>query len=181
MENGQFHPALPESQHADHFSFKSQFWTTATLVSTEKAVKITYEHFNASLGAIEDVENIVYALTLEPLPPAFYARHASLNPLGFQNRTDSLIIVLLTVSYTNEADDSRVERAGREMIAGIENDARKLDLLDPFLYLNYAGSYQDPIATYGEENVRRLRAIAHAVDPEGVFRTQVPGGFKIPQ
>lgn len=150
-------------------------------MSTEGAVKITYEHFNASMGDIEDVENIVYALTLEPLPPALYARHASSNPLGLQNRTQSLIIVLLTVSYTDEADDLKVEQAGKAMMAGIEKDARKLDLFDNFLYLNYAGSYQDPIATYGEENVQRLRSIAQAVDPKGVFRTQVPGGFKIPQ
>ncbi|KAL1865059.1 hypothetical protein Daus18300_007406 [Diaporthe australafricana] len=158
-----------------------QFWATSTLVSTEEAIKMTYVHFNASLGAIEDVENIVFALTLEPLPPAFYARHASSNPLGLQNRTDSLIILLLTVSYTNEADDLTVQQAGKAMMAGIENDARKLDLLDPFVYLNYASSYQDPIASYGEENVQRLRSIAKAVDPNGVFQTQVPGGFKIPQ
>lgn len=142
---------------------------------------MTYEHFNASMGDIEDVENIVYALTLEPLPPALYARHASSNPLGFQDRTQSLIIVLLTVSYTSEVDDAKVQQVSKAMMGGIEDDARKLNLLDPFVYLNYASSDQDPIASYGEENVQRLRSIAQAVDPEGVFRTQVPGGFKIPQ
>lgn len=150
-------------------------------MSTQEAVRITYQRFNDSLADIEDVEDVVYALTLEPLPPALYARHATSNPLGLQNRTQSLIIVLLTVSYTDETDDGTVQETGNAMMAAIEDDARELGLLDPYLYLNYAGAGQDPIASYGEENVQRLRSIAQAVDPDGIFRTQVPGGFKIPQ
>ncbi|POS76992.1 oxidoreductase [Diaporthe helianthi] len=158
-----------------------KFWATSTLVSSAEAVRITYEHFNATVGDLQDVENISYFLSLEPLPPALYARHAASNPLGLQDRNQSLIILFLAASYSNEADVLKVEQAGKAMLAGIEEDARKLNLFDPYVYLNYAASHQDPIASYGEENVERLRSIAKAVDPEGVFRTQVPGGFKIPQ
>lgn len=89
--------------------------------------------------------------------------------------------MLLTVGYTDEADDATVQQAGRAMIKAIEKDARDLGLLDPYVYLNYAGPDQDLITSYDEENVQRPRAIDQAVDPDGVFRTQVPGGFEIPQ
>lgn len=51
---------------------------------------------------------------------------------------------------------------------------------DPFIYLNYAGPDQDPIATYGALNVERLRATRSRVDPGGLLTEQVPGGHKVP-
>lgn len=46
-------------------------------------------------------------------------------------------------------------------------------------YLNYADYTQDPLKTYGEENVALIRQVAAKYDPEGVFQTRMPGGFKI--
>lgn len=151
------------------------------MVSTEAVLNATYLRFNESLSAVEGVANIVWALTLEPLPPALYARHARSNALGLQDRKESLVVVLLTASYTDAADDDTIDGAGKALMEGIEEDARELDATDPFVYLPYAAEYQDPIAGYGVENLRRLRAVAEEVDPTGVFQTQVPGGFKFPQ
>lgn len=47
-------------------------------------------------------------------------------------------------------------------------------------YLNYAHGLQDPIRTYGEENVRKLRKASKKYDPKGVFQTLRGSGFKIP-
>ena len=58
--------------------------------------------------------------------------------------------------------------------------ARNMGLLHKFVYLNYANQVQDPISTYGRENVASLRAAATRYDPLGVFQRQVPGGFKLP-
>lgn len=58
--------------------------------------------------------------------------------------------------------------------------ARNMGMLHKFVYLNYANQAQDPIATYGQENVANLRAAAKKYDPRGVFQRQVPGGFKLP-
>jgi hypothetical protein len=46
-------------------------------------------------------------------------------------------------------------------------------------YLNYADSSQDPLASYGIENVKKLRQVAAKYDPEGVFQKLCPGGFKL--
>lgn len=46
-------------------------------------------------------------------------------------------------------------------------------------YLNYADFTQDPLSTYGEENVEFLKNVATKYDPDEVFQTRMPGGFKI--
>jgi FAD/FMN-containing dehydrogenase len=141
----------------------------------------TYNNWNASLASIETIPGIVWALALDPLPPSFYARHASTNSMGLPVTPDgeSLVIAQLTSSWDNEADDETVERAARALIERIERDAKELNAYEPFLYLNYAAAWQDPIASYGEESVERLRRVSREVDPKGVFRDGVKG-FKIP-
>jgi hypothetical protein len=54
-----------------------------------------------------------------------------------------------------------------------------MGLLNPFVYLNYAFQEEDPIASYGAENVEFLREVSKDVDPEGVFQRLARGGFKL--
>ena len=49
-----------------------------------------------------------------------------------------------------------------------------------FRYLNYCHGTQDPLRSYGEESLRKMREAAAKYDPAGIFQTRVPGGFKIP-
>lgn len=50
---------------------------------------------------------------------------------------------------------------------------------NPFIYLDYADKTQDPLSSYGSDNVALLRDAAAKYDPNGVFQTLLPGGFKI--
>lgn len=47
------------------------------------------------------------------------------------------------------------------------------------VYLNYADPSQDPLASYGEENVKFMKKVAAEYDAPGVFQTLCPGGFKL--
>lgn len=172
------------SKHADDLKAQQAvgqrgLFVVNTLISTEEALKATYVRFNESLQAIEKTAGIIWSLTLEPLPPQLYARHAKDNALGLQSRKKPLVVVLLSASWTDETDDATIEQAARKLSADLEQDARKLNAFDPFLYYNYAAPWQNPIESYGAENVKRLRGIAKSVDPNGVFQKQVPGGFKL--
>lgn len=42
-----------------------------------------------------------------------------------------------------------------------------------------ADRVKDPLASYGAENVAKIRAAAAKYDPRQIFQTRVPGGFKI--
>ena len=51
-------------------------------------------------------------------------------------------------------------------------------LLD-WIYINYADRSQDPLGSYGEENVKLMERVAASYDPNGVFQTLCPRGFKL--
>ncbi|KAI0404432.1 hypothetical protein F4802DRAFT_598130 [Xylaria palmicola] len=152
----------------------------STLVLTEPALKAAHAAWNASLDSIKGVSNLVWALTLEPLPPQIYARHATGNALGLTGRGNkSLIVTLLTITWTEASDDALVDEATHNLMAAIEDAARQTGDLDPYIYLNYADKDQDPIASYGAASVSWLQEVRDRVDPRGVFTYQVPGGYKI--
>ncbi|KAI0449942.1 putative oxidoreductase [Xylaria acuta] len=156
-----------------------QYWATNTMVSSEAAINAAYLRFNESIPAFASIANISFGYTIEPLPPALYARHGDMNPLGLGKNNQSLLIGLFFASWTDQVDDEQVDKAARGLMKAIENDSHRLGSYIPFKYLNYAASWQDPIASYGVESVGRLRKVAREVDPHGVFTHQVPGGFKI--
>lgn len=143
-------------------------------------IKAAYAQWEASLPSIRDVSNLVWAFALEPLPPKIYGRHAEENALGLADRSGSLVVALLTVTWTEACDDALVNDAAKKLMDAIENKAQQLGDLDPFIYLNYADKDQDPISSYGKASVDRLRAVQERVDPKGIFTNQVPGGYKIP-
>jgi len=75
--------------------------------------------------------------------------------------------------------DALFQAAGAELIRKISEYAESIDAANPYLYLNYADTTQDPLASYGAEAVDKMKAAAKKYDPSGVFQTLVPGGFKI--
>ena len=45
--------------------------------------------------------------------------------------------------------------------------------------MNYAAMDQDPIGSYGRDNVEFLKRVREIYDAEGVFAALVPGGHKL--
>ncbi|KAF4169039.1 hypothetical protein CNMCM6936_009636 [Aspergillus lentulus] len=159
---------------------KRQLSAVTTHASTVPMLNATYLRWSTSLAAIEDVPGIVWSISLEPLPPAIYARGSTMNSMGLSQASGALVVTLLSATWEDEADDGKVEQAARALFAGIEEDARKLDAVEPYRYLNYAAEWQDPIASYGKKSVEKLQQVSQAVDPKGIFKNKMPGGFKIP-
>jgi hypothetical protein len=87
--------------------------------------------------------------------------------------------VQLNPNRTSEADFAKAQALVNEWVAGVEQYARQVDGLVPYVALNYADASQDPLASYGRENVEFLRAVAAKYDPTGFFQSRVPGGFKV--
>jgi len=156
-----------------------------THASTLPILKAVYQRLQESLPSVQEIPGIMWSISLEPLPPAIYARAPpGSNSFGLSDRKpqQALVVTLLSATWTRESDDATVEQAARALFDAIESDAKKLGAYDPFVYLNYAAPWQEPIASYGPEAVDRLRQVRDRVDPKGVFTKQVPGpaGFKIP-
>lgn len=114
--------------------------------------------------------------------PTIFAIHSVKNGgnvLGL-DLVDRNVILLLFNIAVKTADEEAVARPllrsyGEQMQVFA---ASKGGLVD-WQYLNYADSYQDPLASYGSENVEKIWAAARKIDPGGVFQSKNPGGFKI--
>lgn len=72
--------------------------------------------------------------------------------------------------WTNPEDELTMLQASRKIVDRAETVAKRNGTFLDFKYSNYASRDQDPLGSYGSENVRKLRDIARRYDPDGVFQ-----------
>ncbi|KAJ5458640.1 FAD-bindingtype 2 [Penicillium sp. IBT 31633x] len=72
--------------------------------------------------------------------------------------------------WSRAEDESIILEASRKIIDQAEAVAKENGTYIDFKYSNYALRDQDPLATYGPDNVEKLRSIAKEVDPQDVFQ-----------
>jgi hypothetical protein len=88
-------------------------------------------------------------------------------------------VISTSISWSSAADDSRILAASRNFISRANATAYGQGLGNIFLYQNYAGQEQDVFASYGQENLERLREVGRKYDPSGVWQKLQPGYFKL--
>jgi hypothetical protein len=119
---------------------------------------------------------------LQPLPSYRWPigkQHGG-NVLGLDDLTNNAI--LYTAGVGIMADDAPFEEAHallKAMAADVVEFAKSVQGDMEFVYLNYADADQNPLGSYGVDNVKFLKDVAAKYDPTGVFQTRVPGGYKI--
>lgn len=101
------------------------------------------------------------------------------NALGLDPSDGPLFHVLLYMVWEDAAKDQQLNRAASEFMAAAKAEAKSRGLYNRFIYLNYAGPYQNVIPGYGNANLAKLKSIAKKYDPEAVFQTLQPGGYKL--
>lgn len=143
-------------------------------------LRAAYDAYSSSLEEVKDIKGLTWTVSFEPLPPQIYQRGAADNALGLADRSGTRVVCLLSQAWSDEADNERATAASAALVGAIEKAARDLGAHDPYIYLNYAGNWQDPISSYGGQSVQQLQELRARVDPNGVFTRLVPGGFKIP-
>ncbi|ETS77927.1 hypothetical protein PFICI_09989 [Pestalotiopsis fici W106-1] len=82
-----------------------------------------------------------------------------------------LLINLLTMGWTEAADDERMYAFADYFITEFQQAAVELGASHPYLYMNYANKGQDIFGGYGQDIKDRLTFIQKDVDPNGVFRS----------
>jgi hypothetical protein len=97
-----------------------------------------------------------------------------------QNPLANVYLVWQTyLAWEDPAQDDMMHAIGEKYIAELDEFAKSVDADNPWIYLDYAFKTQNPLASYGEENLQKMNEVAKKYDPEGVFQTMVPGGFKL--
>jgi hypothetical protein len=69
--------------------------------------------------------------------------------------------------------------AAQNIVDRSTTTARTQGLDHPYLYQNYASYQQDVFASYGKENLAKLRSISAKYDPQQVWQQLQPGYFKL--
>lgn len=104
------------------------------------------------------------------------------NPMGLSAKDGPLLIIHFQLEWEHNvtvAESNGFYGKGDEIIDDVESWGRASGVASRYIYQNYAGPKQDVYGGYGEDNLRRLRAVAKKYDPEGVFQTLMPGGLKL--
>ncbi|KAI2471612.1 putative oxidoreductase [Annulohypoxylon bovei var. microspora] len=104
---------------------------TTTFVPTEAMIRATYDVFNASLSLLQDVTGLMWAVSIEPLPPPLYKLGgADTNALGLTTQNSTLAVCLVSPSWSDAIHDEQVYDAARSLMADIEGKAKQLGVYD---------------------------------------------------
>ncbi|KAH7374575.1 hypothetical protein B0T11DRAFT_344258 [Plectosphaerella cucumerina] len=140
------------------------------------------EKYVSSLKATIGAENFMSVSILQPLPLHYgqIGLQTGGNMLRLEDLAHPAVIWDGGVVVTSNAAAFAVAQAGLyAMMDEIKTFAESVDGLVDLVYLNYAAANQDPIGSYGTENVQFMKNVAVRYDPEGFFQKRVPGGFKV--
>ncbi|KAI9640838.1 hypothetical protein NHQ30_010679 [Ciborinia camelliae] len=152
-----------------------QLYMTASFAHTPGIYNEIYSCYNSTTSIVSSVPGIGYYMILQPTPLL-----NGTNMLGLSASDQRLIIALITVSYTDSADDTIVAQAANTFFEGLAALTTKYGVNRKYEYLNYAvAPAQNPFDGYGEINKAKLQAASLKYDAGGLFQTGVPGGFKL--
>lgn len=136
-----------------------------------------------SLSASIGSENFLTAMFFQPLPTyiAEIGQKKGGNVLGLDRIPGNAILWVFSAAIAN-GDAAAVSTAQAELTAlaakmkqYTEEHASGAD----WVYSNYADLSQDPLGSYGPEQVAFMKDVAERYDPEGFWQHRVPGGFKL--
>lgn len=158
------------------------FITSVTFVNDLATLSHVHEITTNLYKTIRHVQGMEWLFAYEPLPVLFSDHSMSRggNMLGLNRTKDDLIIVQLAPRWTSASDDKVMYDAARQWVEQVKGYTQSVGKSSDFVYYNYADSFQDPIAGYGEESVQFLKRVSKKYDASGVFQKALKGGFKIP-
>ncbi|KAJ3941443.1 uncharacterized protein N0V96_008151 [Colletotrichum fioriniae] len=167
------------------FSYHNK-WLSATVKnSTEILAKAAELHAQcvAKLGATIPADGFSTMCFAQALPTLYAKRSQERggNVLGVDRLSGNCITFLAAAHIKDEGDVEDGFRILQEWYDGLIQFTKDRELLEGWLYLNYADKSQNPLRAYGEENVSKIQAVALKYDPDRVFQDKCPGGFKITQ
>ncbi|KAL9025986.1 MAG: hypothetical protein Q9180_007559, partial [Flavoplaca navasiana] len=121
---------------------------------------------------------LLYTLVFQPLPSVITSHGAanacSPNALGLDPHAGPQVLALQSIQWADANDDGIINEAARSIWAQADELAIRIGLQRKWIYLNYANQDQDPIGSYGAQNVAKLQATSKKYNPTGLFQTNVP-------
>ncbi|KAK7937857.1 FAD binding domain protein [Apiospora aurea] len=140
------------------------------------------EQVKKALGnGLDRDEGFAPMLGIQPLTRSILKEQAKRggNVMGLDEEEGPLMICSFGWEWSHESDDGSVIAGIKAVLEQSIAAAKERGLYHPFKYMNYAAEDQDPIASYGVDNVEFLKKVQNMYDADGLFRELVPGWFKV--
>lgn len=83
------------------------------------------------------------------------------------------------VEWKDAELDDTILNINQELITAIKEATMCHDVHHDFVYMNYAGEWQDPLKSYGEESYQNLQKVAAKYDPNGSLKALWKGYFQV--
>lgn len=157
-----------------------------TVANDRRIVKYLFDQqveliasLNATLG-----KNLGTMIELQPLPSYFADTSVKKggNMLGLDRDPRNKLFFALAVTLTAAESIKQQPQMLQELLATIERIkafTKSVGASEQFVYLPYAKALQDPLRSYGADNVRCMKEVSKRYDPTRFFQRMVPGGFKV--
>ncbi|KAI0377412.1 FAD-binding domain-containing protein [Hypomontagnella monticulosa] len=165
----------------------SGYWNNGYSIIFKNDVRILTKALELWMQFVEDwkaqsPDGDFICLGIVQAVPTIFSQHSvekGGNVLGLERETDNGVMFQAYLMVRGEEQNA----LGHKRTVALR-EAQKQYSVDlggsmDWVYLNYADPTQDPLKSYGEENVAYIRKVASKYDPTGVFQTRMPGGFKI--
>ncbi|KAI0118651.1 hypothetical protein GGR51DRAFT_497199 [Nemania sp. FL0031] len=158
-------------------------WQLTFSTSFKNSVKQLEDLWTLFIDSLSDVDvdGISWSLTLEPIPTTLAAATAERggNILGLDVPPEGIILTLGSFTFASEELYNAKDSAVQKLLSDIIALSKSNDVFNSWIDLNHAYRSQNPFKSYGDENYDFLKATAEKYDPNGVFQTLMPGGFKL--
>lgn len=161
-------------------------WFAITVKNDPEILQFIVDQHNAFItnwqAATGDETFSLYTV-FQPLPKILFDHGVAKggNVLGMDREKGNSVLFQVFMVFTG----AELEPTARAHLVSYRETVRARSVETgtdvDFAYLNYADKTQDPISTYGEENVAFLQSVSAKYDPEQILQTRVPGGFKLPK
>ncbi|KUI53149.1 Bifunctional solanapyrone synthase [Cytospora mali] len=158
-------------------------WFTATFKNDPRIVsKVTSLHqdlVNTLKTTIVPDGDFVSLCLLQPLPKVIV--QLGDNPMGLSRQIGDGLLVMTTVMVRTAQQKTAAHPKCKAFLTTLREFARSTDedLNLDWEYINYTDETQDPLGSYGPENVKKLREVSQRYDPKQVFQKLCRGGFKL--
>lgn len=178
------HLPIIKAEYKDVFAHpkNSNIWFTATFKNDIRVVARAVELHEKLVGELKTLVpdgDFITQCLFQPLPRLFGQVAAGSNVLGLERQRENGLLWLAVAQVRTAEQAAFAHDRVRAWVRAVEAFAAAVDGGLEWTYLNYADGVQDPLASYGEENVRLMKEVAGRYDPGRVFQTLCPGGFKI--
>ncbi|CAI6227782.1 unnamed protein product [Periconia digitata] len=179
--------AAPPAKEGEGLNAASYTYTAKNTRPMAQYILSRFQRLSTTLSTKYGAEKYMTLMITQPLP-AYYSTISQRNGgnvLGLDKQLANTstgaalyVIAITPLASTDEAlavADAEI----KAMLEDLDREAEKQDAVVQWRYMNYADASQNPLASYGEENLEFLEKVAGVYDPEGWWQDMVPGGFKI--